>query len=248
MWECSSRIHRVSHVLGSDRVRGVVEIDKVAGSHVYRAHTETHLASIDPGEVDEPLEGRFEELGFIKAGRLKGAARVEPRGRLSQGKKAGSADEESPGRAYLVEDAACEVPLGGERVGGNGPVEQRVGCDLLPKGAQLGHPLVRGIPGDEGGVDGADRNAGDPIGMEIRFGERLVDAGLIRAERAAALQQQSNALERGPRGQPARPCEGWWSRHPGPYQSITQHDRLPPLLDPPWRQPANATERPGLGS
>ena len=31
--------------------------------------------------------------------------------------------------------------------------------------------------------------------MQIRLGERLVDTGLIGAERTAALQQQGNALE-----------------------------------------------------
>jgi hypothetical protein len=56
--------------------------------------------------------------------------------------------------------------------------------------------------------------------MEVSFGERLIDTGLIRAKRATTLQQQSNALEWGPRGQPARPCEGCVSRHPGPCQSI----------------------------
>ena len=126
----------------------------------------------------------------------------------------GGADKESPGRADLIEDAAGEVSLGGERVGGERPIEQRVGCNLLPKGAQFGDTLGRGIPGDEGGVDGPDRNASHPIGMEVSFGERLVDAGLIRAERATALQQQSNALERGTRGQPARPYERRMSRRP----------------------------------
>ena len=45
------------------------------------------------------------------------------------------------------------------------------------------------------GVDRADRDAGDPVGMEIGLGQRLVDAGLVGAERAAALQHQGDAFE-----------------------------------------------------
>ena len=44
-------------------------------------------------------------------------------------------------------------------------------------------------------VDGADRDAGDPVGMQVRLGERLIDAGLVGAERAATLQQQHGLLE-----------------------------------------------------
>ena len=76
------------------------------------------------------------------------------------------------------------------------PIEQRVGVICLPKRAQLADPLGRRVPGDDCSVDGADRNAGDPIGMQVSFGERFVNAGLIGAERAAALQQQSDALKR----------------------------------------------------
>jgi hypothetical protein len=44
-------------------------------------------------------------------------------------------------------------------------------------------------------ADGANRNAGHPIRMQVGFRDRLVDAGLIGAERAAALQQQNGLLE-----------------------------------------------------
>ena len=48
------------------------------------------------------------------------------------------------------------------------------------------------------------RGAFDPIGMQVRFGERFIDPGLIGAERAPALEQQSDAFERRPVGQPVR--------------------------------------------
>ena len=52
------------------------------------------------------------------------------------------------------------------------------------------------LPGDQRRVDRADRDSGDPIRMEVRFGEGLVNASLIGAECAAALQQQRDAFER----------------------------------------------------
>jgi len=77
-------------------------------------------------------------------------------------------------------------------------VEQHLGRDLLPKGAQFFEPCLGGVAGDQGGVDRADRNSGDPIGMQVRLGQPLIHAGLEGAERAAPLQDQGDAVERRP--------------------------------------------------
>jgi hypothetical protein len=55
----------------------------------------------------------------------------------------------------------------------------------LPEFPQLSDAGLRRIAGDDGGVDGADRDAGDPIGSQIRFGEAFIDAGR-RARRLAS--------------------------------------------------------------
>ena len=65
----------------------------------------------------------------------------------------------------------------------------------LPEFAQPLDAPFRRIAGDQRRVDRADRNARDPVGMQIGLGQRLIDAGLIRAERAAALQQQGDPFE-----------------------------------------------------
>ncbi len=44
--------------------------------------------------------------------------------------------------------------------------------------------------GDDGGVDRADRGADHPVGLDPGLVQRLIDADLIGAERAAALQHQ----------------------------------------------------------
>ena len=55
------------------------------------------------------------------------------------------------------------------------------------------------VAGDDRGIDGADRDAGDPVRLEIEVTQRLIGAGLIGAERAAALQNQHALRLRGRR-------------------------------------------------
>ena len=73
---------------------------------------------------------------------------------------------------------------------------QAAGGHLRPKTRAAGRRGLGRVAGDDRSVDGADRDAGDPVGMKSGFGQRLVDACLIGAERAAALQKQGNAVER----------------------------------------------------
>ena len=57
----------------------------------------------------------------------------------------------------------------------------------------------RFVSGDDRGVDCADGNACDPIGLYVGLREGLIDARLIGAERAAALQHERHAVEGKPR-------------------------------------------------
>ena len=67
--------------------------------------------------------------------------------------------------------------------------------DGLPEFAQAIDPAFRRIAGDQRRIDGADRDSGDPVRMEVRFRQRLIDAALIGAERAATLQQKCDSFE-----------------------------------------------------
>ena len=60
----------------------------------------------------------------------------------------------------------------------------------VPEFLQHGQTLVRRIAGDQGRVDGADRGADDPVGLDAGFVQRLVDSGLVGAERAATLEDE----------------------------------------------------------
>jgi hypothetical protein len=68
-------------------------------------------------------------------------------------------------------------------------------ADEIPELAQLGDACLPGIAGDDGGVDRPDRDARDPIGVEVGLGQCFVDARLVGTERAATLQQKRDAVE-----------------------------------------------------
>jgi hypothetical protein len=84
--------------------------------------------------------------------------------------------------------------------------------DGFPECPQHIDAPLRRIAGDQRGIDRADGNAGNAVRMEIGLGQRLIDAGLVGAQGAAALKQQRNAPE-------------WWPFPDGIYP-VFRHDRL----------------------
>src|SRR6185436_14499004 len=99
------------HVLGADRVRGVVEVNEVPAAHIDSADAEAGFSGIDPVEVDEALQRGFEELSFVKTRRFQRAVRVQPRNRLTQREEAMGAADKSEACADMVKAAAREVSL-----------------------------------------------------------------------------------------------------------------------------------------
>jgi hypothetical protein len=71
---------------------------------------------------------------------------------------------------------------------GRGRHAQQRLADLFPETAQPLHAVFRRIARNDGGVDRSDRNSCHQVRMQVSFGERLIDAALIRAESPAALQ------------------------------------------------------------
>jgi hypothetical protein len=139
-------------------------------------------------------EGFAQRIGVVIARRRCRARQADPgieKARLEEARLAGHAgDEAAMGIARLAENVAVrrerpDFPFG----------------DQFPEGLQLLKAPFRRIAGDDRRVDGADRNARHPIGLDARLVHRLVDAGLVGAERAAALQDQRDAVA--PVGAPA---------------------------------------------
>src|SRR6187200_1587344 len=63
----------------------------------------------------------------------------------------------------------------------------------LPELAQRWHAIVSLVTGDERSVDRPDRCSNHPVGFDAGLVQRLVDTGLIGAERAATLQHHDDA-------------------------------------------------------
>src|SRR5258706_4331963 len=55
-----------------------------------------------------------------------------------------------------------------------------------------------GIAGNDRAIDRSDRRAGNPVGVEPMFVQRLIDANLVCTERTPSLQHKSNPAIRGP--------------------------------------------------
>ena len=170
-------------VLRSDRLRHVVEIDEVAGLDVDGADAEPRLLRVDQVEVGIGFERLLQRRGVVDAERLGRAGRVEGGRRNARGEEALHADRGGPVGAGGVEHGA-------DLVAGQPGIDGDTGGDLIPEGAKLGHAFLGRVAGDQRGIDGPNRDTGDPVGMLVGIGEAFIDAALIGPQRTAALQDE----------------------------------------------------------
>ncbi|MEY9429513.1 hypothetical protein ABIF96_006001 [Bradyrhizobium ottawaense] len=174
-------------MLRLDLVMGIVEIDEIARKHVDRADREADLLLVDEIEVDQLEQALLQRHGVVIAGRGARADRAEPGIHLVRGEESGLAHRRGHPGAGEIAPLAEDVAVG--RV-----VPDLAVGDALPEDAQRLEPLFRLVAGDDGGVDRADRDTADPVGLDAGLVQRLIDTGLVGAERAAALQHQRDAI------------------------------------------------------
>ena len=91
--------------------------------------------------------------------------------------------------------------------------------------------IFRGIAGYNCRIDGADRNAGEPIRLVSCFRQGLIDTGLISAKRAAAFDQIPTIAEAGFAGFDVNPWFGLLapSRTPAAVVAKINADVIPLL-------------------
>ena len=176
-------------VFRQQRLLGAVEIAEIAGGDVHRADRQAGVAARLGQQI--PVHQLLQRLpqrgGVVEGGGAGGAARREP-GVDRVGRK-------KPGvpRA-MVASALC--PLRARRrsspSGAKGQIRRAV---MRSQKARRRQPVVRPVAGDERGIHRADRDAGQEVRLQLRLMQRLVDAGLVGAEGAAALQHQGDAAE-----------------------------------------------------
>jgi hypothetical protein len=184
------------HMLGPNDVRRRVEIDQLAASRIDAAEAKADVIVIrvDEVKIDDALERCLERRRIAEARCLDRARGLEERARKPHRVKAGHTEHARSALAHLLGQGAPGITFWQQ--GGEVAVEaQGRVADEFPKLAQLGDACLPGIAGDDGGVDRPDRDARDPIGVEVGLGQCFVDARLVGTERAATLQQKRDAVE-----------------------------------------------------
>ena len=170
-----------------------VEIPHAAAPDVHRANGQANRLAIDIGDVDQLAQRLHQGIGQVIGG-------------LSR--PGGIVDAERGLRVRLEEarHAACHgVHVGKGIAEDREPVGPGMGsmADAIPEFLEACQALGRRIAGDEGRVDGAYGGADDPVGFDPRLAEAVIDAGLIGAKRAPALQHQhrlADGLRLAPQG------------------------------------------------
>jgi hypothetical protein len=180
---------------GTDLFGGIVEVGEVAGADVHGADAQAHLARVDAVEVDQALERGAQRFGVVVAGGAEGRpSRIGLAGARCE--EAGHALQQHASGGQLVEPDAYRIDEGKR-----GPLVAdyavAAGAHQFPEFAQARHPVLPGVAGDDGAVDGADRDPRHPGRLDAGFQQPFVDPGLVGAERAAALQHERDAAELG---------------------------------------------------
>ena len=124
---------------------------------------------------------------------LKRRGRVEPGFVLSQG-IVRAQERERIGLEEARNAAEQSRPIG-RGVGQPGPGRETpklLAPHPAPEFLQPVETIFALIAGNEARIDRADGGADDPVRLDFRFVERLVNAGLVRAERAPALKDEDD--------------------------------------------------------
>src|SRR6516162_8538082 len=167
---------------GRDSGLATVEVAHLARTHMRGAERQPRPATLDERKVDEIGQGllkrsRRVEAGFVLSERIMCAEKSQ---RIGFEESRNTAEQ---GR-----------PIG-RRVGEPWPIRQAP--ELLaphpaPEFLQPVEAMLGLVARDQTGVDGADRRADDPIRLRPRLMEGLIDARLVGAERAAALENKDD--------------------------------------------------------
>src|SRR5258708_36485886 len=137
--------------------------------------------TIDPPEIDEFQERPLERHGRIVSGlvRTHGKIHSPMRQKVWFEESGNTADQDRPIRKSVGKSGreAAKIPSGGRF---NSPQE-------FP---ELRNSIVAPFALDQTRIDRADRSPDDPVRLDIRFMQSLIDARLVRYKRATTLKHQ----------------------------------------------------------
>jgi hypothetical protein len=168
------------HVFWANRLFGAVEGHELPRLDVGRTQRQPHRSRIDQVEVDQPAERLQHRRGVVEAGLCGGASREEHRVQGPRPKEVRLAHDQGFHIAHrVVEDVQRQHS---QRLDHLRPGDQ------APQLLKPSQALRRRGAGEDGAVDGTDGDTGEPVRLEAVFGQGLVSADVVGAERAAALQ------------------------------------------------------------
>ena len=181
----------------------VVKEDKVTGADIGRAQRDAHrVFMVDAVEIDQTLQCGLQRCGVIEAD-LARIAKAGSEGTrvekfvlpLQNGHGSGIGAErfvDGVFDAFLKRGKAKPQHVDGFS---SKACRHRWGsAHGFPEIPKSFHPLFRGVTGDDGRVNGTNRDAGDPGRVNACFGHAFVDARLIGTKGAAALENEDNLL------------------------------------------------------
>ncbi len=156
-----------------------VEVAHRPCANVDRAHSQPRRASAEKGWVDQRLQrvaqgGRVVVAGVVRVERDMLAepgpvVRCEEAGQAMADGLQGRPERRQPGQTWPQRRQAL--------------VRYRV-----PEPAQPIQPVFGPVADDQGRIDGADRGADHPVGLDAGLVKGFIDPRLVGAHRAAALQ------------------------------------------------------------
>ena len=193
-----ARRHRAAchHVRNADVLLQRIEIVEPAAGNADRADRQAYaFRVVERAQVDQCVERCLERAGVVEARLFRRHLQadregIEPAQRIETRHAA-------KGRVERIEpgiEAACRIRHATH-------VEQVAVRNAIPEFPDPGKPMNALVSRDQCAIDGADRRAHHPVGRQPMLVQRLVDARLISAQRAAALQHQYHA-------RPCRRCSG----------------------------------------
>jgi len=121
---------------------------------------------IDAIEIDQSFKRGLEPAGVVDAGGVRRPGRMQPWRRKPRREKPGRPGDQRETCVELIEPLLRGVALE-QRVR---PAPPRLGSDAFPERAQLVDACFRCISHNQRPIYGADRYAGDPVGMKIGRG------------------------------------------------------------------------------
>ena len=174
-------------VLGLDRFLGVVEIDEVAGQDIHGTDRKSRALLVDEREIHQLQQGVAQRRAVIVTGRRRRAGEAHPRIGKARSKKARLAGDTGDEATVRVARLAENVAIGRERP------DFALG-DQIPELAQPTQTVLGCIAGDDRRINRADGHAGHPVRFDPGLVHCLINTGLVGAERAAALEDERNAV------------------------------------------------------